>query len=505
MLIVTLAFGLPLSFQEPLPLTPPSPLVRRSERAARGQELLAGLRRTVPMAPHGTRVQLDVVSQTLVHGAVPGALRERKLGRSLTLFADGPELEIDGSTWDSAMPAPKVRTARYAGVDARRESELGPRANLGDILRSHAVLPGALLQLVATKGSVRDHSLAAGEAQIQLDLAGAQVSLRFAMGTDGLGGALLGVDWLVHDEVLGDTLERLTYLDEKGAAPGVAAGFTVAGPMGEMHAVKVAASGRMSSDLERAEAPEQSSPRSALEAGDVAVTVRALGEDLFEVLLPKFDARVLALALDEGWAVMEAPVASGVGEAICSALEEKRPGLGFAYALASHHHPHYVGALRPLVARGAAVVCAEGVKGYVKSLLERPRTLFPDRLARSGRRGAELVVIGVKSGERWSPAGESGRLIALEAAGRSQHTDAFLVFFAPEHRLGFGGDLLWLAAQGRTPRCSPRTKGLAAILETSGIDTGDYLTSWPVVPDSSEDAKWKSRATLAEISALAAR
>lgn len=446
---------------------------------------------------------------TLFHGPAPGALRERSWTKSLQVFSGRGGWTMDELTRDTASPGSEGNRSLYRNFDAERDSKLGLRAHVEDLLTQYAVFPEALVTLLQRAGAVRGIVDLGGETGIFVQIPGGEVMLRtveLEYGGERVPG-LVGFDWLVHDELLGDVVGRLEYDRGEGPFPGVVSGFRWSGPMGEWGRVK-AVSVQEDAGSSRFGWLRRKGTVEPLGPDDIEVLWDVLGEDLFEARLPLFDARVLALALPEGGAVMEAPVCTGAGRAILRALKKERPGLPVAYVLASHHHPHYVGGMRPFVAEGAAVVCPEGVAAYVEHLLSRPRTLFPDRLAEEIRteRQIEPRIIGVAPGDRWSPDGCCERLVAVEAAGESQHTDDFLVFFLSKEKLAFGGDLLWLPVEGRRTAPSLRTRGLAAILEGSGLPVEEFLTSWPVkgtVAEKrgkpAEPTAWRDRALLQDI------
>ena len=481
---------------------PLSPLEVKSENGARAQALIIRLRDHLVPPRHRLGVGLEVQAMTLFHGPVPGALRERTWAKSLRAFSGSWGWELDELTWDSASPGSTERKSRYRGFYADRESKLDVREHVEDSLVQYAVFPEALVRLLEVHGAVREVLELGDQTGILVEIPGAEVLLRTVeldYGDESVPG-LVGVDWLVHDELLGDVVGSLDYDKGGGPFPGVAAGFTVTGPMGEWTKVK-AVSVEEDTGGDRFTAPAMRSTESSGGMSDIVIEWETLGKDLFEARIPQHDARVLALALPEGWAVMEAPVSTDVGRALLQTLKEERPDLRVAYVLASHHHPHYVGAMRPFLAEGAAIVCPEGVTPYIEELLYRPRTLFPDRLAREIRteRQPEPRIIGVPRGDRWSPDGIGDRLVAVEAAGLSQHTDDFMLFFLPQHKLAFGGDLLWLPVNGRRSLPSPRTQGLAAILKGSGLLVEEFLTSWPVKAAPGEPVSWRDRALVREI------
>lgn len=387
------------------------------------------------------------------------------------------------------------------------EDEYGPRRLLrteADELRAQllfrAATPHALVHYLAAVGRVLEHSTTAdGHASVLVDCGVGDVILHtVAMSWgDAEAPGLLGFEWVTHDRFLGDVVESLTYDLGESKAPGVVSGWSVEGPVGTGETTEVVAVTLDSKasplrgglfPLDPAELPlREATPAPTIE-------VRPLADGVLELLNARDQSRSLAVDLGRGWAVLEAPVSTRVGEALIRALESEKPGHPFLYVAASHHHPHYIGAMRPFVHRGATIVCPADVAPYVEHIIARPWTREPDELARSGR---QPRIVGVEQGERWTPPEAQGRWVAVESDGRSNHTDAFLVFFLPPEKLAFGGDILWLRRDGRQAGPNPRTRGLAAILaDAADLGAEEFLTSWPVA---AADSKWLSRAPVAEI------
>ena len=387
----------------------------------------------------------------------------------------------------------------YATADAvHGDGNLTSRAALRAQIEARAPFPHLLAAYVAESAQPIDPLEAADEGRISRYAHPlGRIELRFA--AEGAALPLAAVQWTAHDALLGDVSETLTY---SGAvtAQHHAESWRIDSPMGASISSKVVAT---RSPAAPRPAPGDASKVEDIDAQPAAVEVSRIGEHVVELLIPEHDARSLAVRLADGWAVLEAPVASAVGEAMIARLEEIWPEGEFLYVAASHHHPHYVGGMRPFVARGARVVVPAGVEDYVAGLFERPRTLRPDALSKAPR---APDMIAVPRGQRWSPPGSADRLVAVEAAGKSAHTDAFMLFVLPEETLAFGGDILWIPVGPRRGKTSPRTEGLADILKTAAdLPIETVMTSWPVASEGEPFAKWRSRATLEELRAFCRR
>ncbi|MEM1447464.1 MAG: hypothetical protein AAF957_06845 [Planctomycetota bacterium] len=480
-----------------------SPLLARTDACARGTLLLAELRDHLVPPRHRAHVEVEARVVSLVHGARPDVRRTVDELRGVSLHDVGDEQrsewQVRSTERDPARENGELRTIDVAPADVRGADGNSAGIHLRARLTRTAPYPYVVLDWVQRNGRVVDLIEGQYGPAVLVEVPGGRVLARtIALDHGGVEvPGLVGFDWWIHDDLLGDVVESLTYVPEPSPAPGIAAGWRIEGPIGTGEEATVV---DVSETWERV-APIPPTPfHTRLQ--EVTVRVEPLGGDAFEVLLPDQNARVLALALDVGWVVLEAPVSSEVGEAVLAALEEERPGLRVRYVAVSHHHPHYIAGLRPFVARGATIVCPSDIEAYVEYLVLRPRTLVPDALTASHERPE---FIGIDPGELWSIPGHDDRLVAIEADGRSAHTEAFLAFVLPDLGIGFGGDILWIPEDPEIRRRSPRTAGLAAILENAEIPIETYYTSWPVTREPLGGIVWRDSAPIAEIEAARSR
>jgi glyoxylase-like metal-dependent hydrolase (beta-lactamase superfamily II) len=488
----------------------PSALHAHVEACESGIATLEALRSHLAPPRHRMQVTLSVDSVQMTHGPRPDSRRRDQVTQTLRVF----ELQAageDAPTWriDIERPDAAVRVNDAFVIFDRTRGQVGPVYG-ADALReqilSRAAFPATLVRYVQSAGQVLGATSApSGGSDVLVELEGGRAVIKtvpVSYEVDGMQvevPGLLGVEWMTHDSLLGDVVEALHYDGEPGAAPGVVSGWEVRGPLGTSETAKVESVLLDSKELpfpggiypspERAGRPlTQSAPE---------VELRQLGKGTFELLIADEASRSVGVDLGRGWAVLEAPVSTEVGDAIIKALEEEKPGHPFLYVAASHHHPHYIGGMRPFVHRGATVVCPAEVMDYVRNIIERPRTLRPDELSISRR---EPRMVGVERGERWAPPTSSSRLVVVEVDGHSNHTDAFMLFFLPEERIAFGGDILWIADYDKPRGPNPRTRGLAKILsDADDLGAVEFLTSWPAGGKPLGGNVWLDRAPVQQI------
>jgi len=189
--------------------------------------------------------------------------------------------------------------------------------------------------------------------------------------------------------------------------------------------------------------------------------------------LDDIDSRTLVVEFADHVAVIECAVGSANGERLVDAIRAKWPAKPIRYALFSHHHPHYTGGLRALIAAGATVITTPGNDSLVRAIAQRRFTLRPDRLARHPR--APRVVT-YRDSTRLADAANGVEL--FDYGARSQHTDEFTVFWFPRQRLLFESELGWVTVDG-APRASRRAKALLAWAAERSLDVATVVQGWP--------------------------
>lgn len=116
-------------------------------------------------------------------------------------------------------------------------------------------------------------------------------------------------------------------------------------------------------------------------------------------------------------------------------MEEAVPGIPVSHMILTHFHNDHGGGLRAFVAEGATVVASAADTAEIRSYVEEPHTLAPDRLTREPRPLSMEVVE-----DRWVMERDGRRLEVLEL-GPNPHTQGMLVLHLPGEEIMFVSDL----------------------------------------------------------------
>ena len=205
------------------------------------------------------------------------------------------------------------------------------------------------------------------------------------------------------------------------------------------------------------------------------VRVETYRPQLHFVELKHTNDRALVVEFDQFLLVAEAPLNSENGELIIQAAHQLAPGKSIRYFVAGHHHPHYLGGLRPFVQRGATVLVGPGDEAYVRYLAAAPHTLRPDSLQRNPHR---LQVEEITRSKTITDGHFEMQIFCIGA--QSAHTTDYLIYYFPSERLVFEDDLAGIPLQGAVRPASARQAGLYQAIKALKLDVTTIVQSWPV-------------------------
>ncbi|MCA9708512.1 MAG: hypothetical protein KDK70_21865 [Myxococcales bacterium] len=204
-------------------------------------------------------------------------------------------------------------------------------------------------------------------------------------------------------------------------------------------------------------------------------SLQSVAPGVYVVELPAYDCRSMVVAFADHSVVLEAPLASEAGEAIMAAVRQALPGQPIRYLAMSHHHPHYTAGLRPFVHARVRLLTTPGNQALVESIATRPHRLRPDALQRE----PQPLHLDLVEGSRVLTDG-STTLELIDVGAASKHTDEYLVFYLPQHKLLFEGDLGWLPSGDADAFTGQRARRLLTLIEGLDREVELVVQSWPL-------------------------
>jgi glyoxylase-like metal-dependent hydrolase (beta-lactamase superfamily II) len=146
-----------------------------------------------------------------------------------------------------------------------------------------------------------------------------------------------------------------------------------------------------------------------------------------------------------GLIVIEAPLSEERSEAVIAKIRELYPGTPITAVINTHAHFDHAGGLRTYVDEGIPVITHVRNVPYYQRAWAAPRTLNPDRLAKSGRAPIFRAVDGMLELD------DDVQPVEIHAIRDSGHDDAFVMIWLPRHRVLVEADAWTPTPPGAAP------------------------------------------------------
>jgi glyoxylase-like metal-dependent hydrolase (beta-lactamase superfamily II) len=151
----------------------------------------------------------------------------------------------------------------------------------------------------------------------------------------------------------------------------------------------------------------------------------------------------LAVDMGDHIAVIEGPQNEARSEVAIAEIKKVIPSKPIRYIVNTHLHFDHSGGLRTYVDEGATVVTHDANKAFFEKAWANPRTLNPDRLAKSKKTATFQTVT-----DRSVLQGAGKRTIELHVLRGNPHNEQTLVAWLPAERILFQSDMINPPAQG---------------------------------------------------------
>ena len=174
----------------------------------------------------------------------------------------------------------------------------------------------------------------------------------------------------------------------------------------------------------------------------------------------------VAVEFGDHIAVIEGPLNEQRSLAVIAEVKKLIPNKPIRYLVNTHHHFDHSGGLRTYVDEGATIVTHEINKEFYDKAFSAPRTLNPDRLARSQKK-ATVETVGDKK-----VLSDGTRTLELHLIKGNPHNDGILLAFLPKEKILIEVDVYTPAAANApaAPAVSRNTTNLVENVERLKLD-----------------------------------
>jgi hypothetical protein len=205
------------------------------------------------------------------------------------------------------------------------------------------------------------------------------------------------------------------------------------------------------------------------------IRVHKFSDHIYLIDLIHTDCRSMLVEFSDFLLVVDAPLASKNGEMVISEAKKIAPDKTIRYFAFGHHHPGFIGGIRPFIFRGATILTRAEDTPYVNFLAEAPHALDPDslylhpRAMRTQEIGDSLTI----SDGRYD-------MKIYYIGKKSRHTSDYVIFYFPGENVVWDDDLAWVKRNAPLEKAIERQAGLVNAIKDLGLHPLKVIQSCPL-------------------------
>ncbi len=220
------------------------------------------------------------------------------------------------------------------------------------------------------------------------------------------------------------------------------------------------------------------------------VTVEKIADNIYSVQLWHAETQSLLVEFKDFFVVVDVPLSSENGELVVQEAHRIAPGKPVKYYAFGHHHPWYIGGVRPFIHKGTTVLCRKENLAYVEYIAQAPHTLQPDSLSIQPQPLKTQLLDSVTT-----ITDGSFEMKIYHIGMQSTHTSDYLLFYFPSEKLVYEGDLAWIPISGSVKKAGRTQMALYNSIRRLGLDVATIAQTWPL----GEKHETKSRFSFSEL------
>ena len=167
----------------------------------------------------------------------------------------------------------------------------------------------------------------------------------------------------------------------------------------------------------------------------------------------------IAVEFKDHLAIVESGQSEARGEAVIAEAKRLVPNKPIRFIVNTHHHFDHSSGLRPLVAEGATIVTHQINRPFYERVFTAPRTLNPDRLAKSPRKPVFDTLTDRKV------LTDGNQTLELHHLRGSGHNEGIIVGYLPKNRILIEADAYNPPADPAAPMPMPPSPYTVNLLE----------------------------------------
>lgn len=208
----------------------------------------------------------------------------------------------------------------------------------------------------------------------------------------------------------------------------------------------------------------------------VAYTINRekISDNLYALHLPQAESAALLVEFKDFFVVIDAPLNSRNGDLILEEAKKIAPNKPVRHYAFCHHHPWYIGGIRPFIHAGAMVIAQPTNTEYIQYIIANPHSIEPD----SQHLDPKHLLIEEVDATKTVTDGEYN-MVMYHIGEKSKHTEDYTLFYFPKEKIIFQGDLVFIQKDKPLAKAGERQVALYDAIEELGLDVENIVQAWP--------------------------